>query len=395
MPSNSSIAAGEPLNVVHLVTTLNTGGLERVVLDLVRHADRSRVNVHVVCLVESGDLHEEFVATGVVPHALGLRGGTLASRALRLARHLRTMDAHVLHTHNSGPHVVGALAAVLARVPVLVHTKHGRNYVDRPRAVLANRIASHLSSKIVAVSHDAAEVARHVEKAPERLVTVVHNGVDLEAFGAHRPVRTGKSSFRAIHVARLNKVKDQFTLLRAARIVADQEPEFSLSIVGDGPARDDLERLHRELDLGGRVNFLGMRTDVAALLAEADFFVLSSVSEGISLTLLEAMAAELALVATDVGGNREVVDHEQTGLLVPASNSEALAAAMLQVVRNPLTCRQWGAAGREKVERQFNIRRVVEEYQRLYLELLTEKTSRRLRSAAAPDSASVTAHARF
>lgn len=382
------------MNVVHLVTTLNTGGLERVVLDLVRHADRERVNIRVACLLESGDFHQAFEAEGISPKTLHLHRGGLVFRALRLAKFLRESKTEVLHTHNPGPHLVGALAASIARTPVLVHTKHGRNYVNRPRAVLASRIASKLSSKIVAVSRDAAEVARVIEKVPERLVTVVHNGIDLEEFGFIGESRGSRPATRAIHVARIHKIKDQFTLLRAARIVADQEPDFTLDIVGDGPARADVERLHHELGLEGCVRFLGMRTDVASLLAEADFFVLSSVSEGISLTLLEAMAAELAIVATDVGGNREVVDHQETGLLVPPSNPAALAEAMLQVVRNPAACRQWAAAGRAKVERQFDIRRVVEEYQSLYATLLAEKSSKHRRSTVMGEPTTVAAHGR-
>ena len=365
------------MNVVHLVTTLNTGGLERVVLDLVRHADRARLNLQVACLQESGDFHQAFEAEGIAPQTLHLHSGGLVRRAIKLAKFLREAKTDVLHTHNPGPHLVGALAATMARTPVLVHTKHGRNYVDRPRAVLASRIASSLSSRIVAVSHDAADVARTIEKVPSDRVTVVHNGVDLEKFASSGAARSAERSSRAIHVARLHKIKDQFTLLRAARIVADQDPVFTLDIVGDGPARAELERLHQELKLEGRVRFLGMRSDVACLLDEADFFVLSSVSEGISLTLLEAMAADLAIVATDVGGNREVVDHEQTGLLVPPSDPQLLAAAMLRVIQNPAACRSWGLAGREKVERQFNIRRVVDEYQALYETLLAGAKRRR------------------
>lgn len=389
MSSRSITLETRPLSVVHLVNTLNTGGLERVVLDLVRHANRSRVSVQVACLAESGELHDAFVAEGVTPRSLRLNSGSLVSKAIRLAKYLRETRVDVLHTHNSGPHVLGSMASVFARVPVLVHTKHGRNYVDRPKAVLANRLASHLSSKIVAVSRDAAEVARTIEKVPERLVTVVHNGVDLDAFGKRRPECGDGRSTRAIHVARLNRVKDQATLLRASRIVADQRIDFTLDIIGDGPARSDLERLHRELRLEGRVNFLGMRSDVADLLTQADFFVLSSISEGISLTLLEAMAAELAIVATDVGGNREVVDHHETGLLVPSGNPEQLAAAMLEVIRNPATCRLWGAAGRKKVESQFNIRRVVEEYQTLYANLWASKASKSGRPVLPADSASI------
>jgi glycosyltransferase involved in cell wall biosynthesis len=204
---------------------------------------------------------------------------------------------------------------------------------------------------------------------PRRKVLVIPNGIDLSRFPAP-PGRRPAAVRRAIHVARLHPVKDQTTLLHAVRQVADAEPDFRLDIVGDGPAWDELAALHEKLALERHVRFLGFRGDVREMLGGADLFVLSSVSEGISLTLLEAMAAGLPVVATDVGGNREVVAHRETGLLVPPRSPEALAAAMLRLVRDPATARRMGAAGRERVEKQFDLRRVVQTYERLYLSLL-------------------------
>jgi glycosyltransferase involved in cell wall biosynthesis len=224
----------------------------------------------------------------------------------------------------------------------------------------------------VPVSEDAAEVVRDIERVPARKVCVIHNGIDLTAFPTPAAPRPAKGN-RAIHVARLNPVKDQPTLLHAARLAADAEPSFRLDLVGDGPARAELEALHRQLNLGGHVRFLGFRDDVRDLLTAADFFVLSSVSEGISLTLLEAMAMGLPVVATDVGGNREVVAEGTTGLLVPAQSPAALAEAMLGLVRDPERARRMGAAGRRRAEEKFDLRRVVREYEELYLSLLRKR----------------------
>lgn len=380
------------VRVLHLVTTLDVGGLERVVLDLARRADGSRFDLRVACLDRAGALGKEFEAIGVRPESLELMDVGIFGKVRRFADFLRRARPHVLHTHNSGPHLVGALAARFGGAPVLVHTKHGRNYVDRRKAVLASRLASRLTARVVAVSHDAAQVAREIEKAPSRLVSVIHNGIDVSRFAtrdAHEAPPDGAA--RAVHVARLNRVKDQTTLLRAARIAADQEPRFSLDIVGDGPAKSDLERLRAELRLEPHVRMLGMRDDVPQLLHQAHYFVLSSISEGISLTLLEAMASGLAIVATDVGGNREVVDHERTGLLAPARDPEALAAAMLRVTRDPALARKWGAAGRTRVEKDFNLTNTVNAYERLYLELLGKRRRLEGLGATAPGDALRTA----
>jgi glycosyltransferase involved in cell wall biosynthesis len=261
------------------------------------------------------------------------------------------------------------MAAWISGRPGVVHTKHGRNYPKDKKKVFGNRLASWLSDKIVAVSGDAAEVARHVEKVPDRKIEIIWNGIDVERFFAVE-VRPSISQ-RAIHVARLiYPTKDQVTLLHAVRRVVDAEPGFSLDIVGDGPYRAELEALCDELKLRRHVRFLGQRDDVHALMSQADMFVLSSITEGLSITLLEAMATGLPIVATRVGGNPEVVADGETGLLVPPRSPDALAEAILRLVRDPQSARRMGAAARQRAELSFDIRRVVARYEELYRSVL-------------------------
>lgn len=368
--STASASTDRPLRVVHLVSTLNIGGLEKVVYDLVRLADPDRQTVNVICLGEVGALGGDFEAQGIAVEGLHvINRGTLRS-VRALMRRLRDLRPDVLHTHNITPHFVGGLAARLAWVPVVVHTKHGRNYPEIRRKVLVNRFASWLSDRVVPVSGDAADVAIQIEKVPESKVEVIRNGIDLDLFPqAPRPIRG--TVRRAIHVARLiYPTKDQNTLLKAVRLVADVEPNFVLDIVGDGPHRQFLENLSTELNLGKHLNFLGFRSDVHQLLAAAEFFVLSSVKEGLSITLLEAMATGLPIVATRVGGNPEVVADGETGLLAPVGNPEALAEAMLTLLRDPQRADQMGAAGRQRVEEHFDLRKVAGRYDALYRSLL-------------------------
>jgi sugar transferase (PEP-CTERM/EpsH1 system associated) len=370
-----SLLTPGPVRVVHLVSSLNIGGLEMVVLSLARYRDPARFDVRVLCLQERGALAPRLEALGVPVESLDCPDLARGRTVVRLTRRLRALRPHVVHTHNPNPHVFGSVAAWSAGVPVLVHTKHGRNYPDQFRAVLMNRLATCLSNCIVPVSEDAARVARDVERVPRGKVIVIRNGIDLDRFPAACRPPTAVAT-RAIHVARLHPIKDQATLLRATRQVVDAEPRFRLDIVGDGPTAAELHALREGLGLGSHVRFLGFRDDVASLLAAADFFVLSSVTEGISLTLLEAMATGLPIVATDVGGNREVVANGRTGLLVPARSCGALAEAMLQLVHNPETTRQMGVAARQRVEQEFDLRRVVARYEQLYLTLLGQQNCR-------------------
>lgn len=373
-----------PIRVVHLVWTLDIGGLEKMVLELTTRADRDLVQPHVVCLGEPGALAPRFQAAGVPVECLNVQSTGKLGSVVRLVQKLRELRPHVLHTHNPTPHLRGAIAAVLARIPVLVHTKHGRNYTDQPRTLLANRLASCLTDRVVPVSDDAADVAARLERVSPEKIHVIRNGVDVAAFSSGRGQGQGQATqgaFTAIQVGRLNFIKDQRSLLRAARIVVDAEPRFRLDLIGDGPDRAHLQSLCDELRLREHVQFLGFRDNVRELLAAATVFVLPSISEGISLTLLEAMAAGLPVVATKVGGNQEVVVANETGLLVPAESPRELAKGILRIIQDPDLARRLGNAGRKRVESCFDIRVVVGQYESLYVSLLEGKRHSRGRKS--------------
>jgi glycosyltransferase involved in cell wall biosynthesis len=203
-----------------------------------------------------------------------------------------------------------------------------------------------------------------VERASQSKVLVITNGVDLAHARAH--VQSAPDGAHAVCVARLNVVKDPMTLLHAARLVLDREPAFRLDLAGDGPLRDYVERAIGTLDLGDAVRVLGTVGDIDALMTDSDFFVLPSISEGISMTLLEAMAHGLPIVATSVGGTPEVVVHEETGLLVPARDPIALADAIVWMIQHPRERRRMGRRGRLRVADLFNLDSTIEQYQRLY-----------------------------
>ena len=343
-----------------------------VILALTSHADRSRFAPRVLCLGAAGELESRFAARDVPVDVIdrSARGGGLKTlRALH--GYLRRRRPAVLHTHNPGPHQYGALARLHTGVPVLVHTKHGRNHELGRKGRVLERIAGRLTDMVVPVSRDAADVARRVDHVPARRIRVIHNGIEVE--GGTFPRRATRG-WRAVHVARLNEVKDQATLLHAARLVLDREPAFELDIVGDGELRPALERLAAELKLGSAVRFHGNRDDVHPFLAAADVFTLSSVSEGIAISLLEAMAAGLPVVATAVGGTPEVVVDGATGYLVPPRDPAALATALMAVLSRPAEAAAFGAAGRNRVEQSFSLTATVRAYEALYLELLDRRS---------------------
>jgi glycosyltransferase involved in cell wall biosynthesis len=357
------------------------GGLEKLLVEFARHADRDRHELEFISLGHRGVIAEEIEAAGWPVTALGVPSGVRPALFLRLARLLRQRRIDVVHTHDDRPHLYGTIAGRLAGVGRIIHTRHGRSpHLSRRQRTLV-RLAAGWIDRFVCVSADAAAIAI-AQGVPPRKVCTIHNGIDLERFPFLGPRPQGP----AVIVARLSPEKDHATLLRAAALVVRSQPSFRLEIAGDGPCREDLHRLAGELGLGEQVRFLGQVRDIPGLLARAGLFVLSSLSEGVSLTLLEAMASGLPIVATRVGGNPEVVAEGSTGLLAPAGDPAALAAAIAALWQDPHRCRLFGAAGRRRVEEQFDIRRMVAAYEAMYRDGNTLYTSSlpRLHAAGCP-----------
>jgi glycosyltransferase involved in cell wall biosynthesis len=347
---------------MHMVRQLDVGGMEKLLVEFARHADRDRFDLHFLSLTTRGPVAEELDALGwpvtVLDEPAGLRPGLV----FRLAGLLRRWRADVVHTHNSGPLIYGGPAARLARVRTVIASRHGQSFGASARKNALFRLASVLADRVVCVSRDSAELSAGRGIAPRKLLTI-WNGIDTGRF-AYAGVHPGRP---AVMVGRLVPEKDVATLLRAVREVVRQEPSFRLEVAGGGVCAPELHRLAGELNLGQHVRFLGERKDVPAVLAGASLFVLPSLTEGVSLTLLEAMGRGLPVVATRVGGNREVVVDGVTGLLVPPADPGALAAALLRVYRETEFAHRLGLAGRERVERHFDVRGMVAAYERLYL----------------------------
>ena len=365
--------AEQAVSVCHLSMNLTTGGLERLLVDFARFGDRSRFHPQFVALNDLGQPAEEIQAQGFA--AQSMRFGRVGKWQMLkdLTELLRSSGVQILHTHNTYAHFYGALAARRAEIPVVVNTQHGAGCGPTWKHRLQFRIANRWTDRIVGVSEDCAKLCRSAHPRSASKTTCIYNGIDLSRF-AHRGPSLSSDRPTAISVARLSPEKDFPTLLRAVTRVVREVPEFRLLIVGDGPERAALEDLAGERELSGHVEFLGERSDVPELLATAGFFVSSSRTEGISLTLLEAAAVGLPIVATSVGGNPEIVEHGKTGRIVPPENPGYLAQAIIQTCRDRDAWGVMGELGRQRVEQHFEIRRMVREYESLYAELL-ERTS--------------------
>ncbi len=362
--SRSPRTEGRPLRVVHVASQMVTGGMEKLLVEFARHTDRSRFDLRFVALGARGSPADDIERCGWPVTTLQEAPGLRPLLVVRLACLLKGWGADVVHAHNSKPLIYAGTAGRLSGVRRVILTRHGQRFGASRHETLLFRLATRTADRVVCVSHDAARISCSEGIDSGKIVTI-WNGIDVARFGYLGP-RDGGS---AVMVGRLSAEKDVATLIQAASIVVREYPAFRLEIAGDGPCIADLRCLVDELGLGDQVRFLGEVRDIPNLLARASLFVLPSLTEGISLTLLEAMARGLPVVTTRVGGNPEVVDEGRTGLLVPERSPAELAGAILRLLRDPEMGRRMGLEGRHRVEQCFDVRRMVAEYERLYLDL--------------------------
>ncbi len=367
--------AERPL-VVHVIFELGTGGLENGLVNIINRMPAYRHAI--VCLTHSG-IFAERITADVDIYELHKKPGHDLGVFWRLWRLLTRLRPAIVHTRNLAPLETQILGLLMPRVK-RVHGEHGRDMDDldgsNPRYRFLRRLLRPLIHRYITVSEDLASYLRCIIRVPEAKIRQIYNGVDTCKFSAVSKARVDdlpgnfQGDVKIIGtVGRLAAVKDQPTLVRAfAKICADYPAR--LLLVGDGPKRGELENTIAELAIGDKVYLAGDRTDVPALLSSMDVFVLPSLAEGISNTILEAMASGLPVIATDTGGNPELVRDGENGLLVPVGDDDALALALAKLLASDELARQMGERGRWRVLQEFDWSRTVARYQGVYDELL-------------------------
>ena len=360
------------ITIVQCVNNLDVGGTEQMVLSLVRALHTRGFSTAICCIEDAGTLAAQAEANGTVvqPLQMQMRGKLHALRSL--CRFLRQHQPAVIHSHNFKPFYFSALATFVGASNGHIHTRHGALLRHHP-AVWRYRLLRRWVDAWVTVSADRQTELADRTGLPQTAIHVLANGVDTAKFcptpnksAIRRQLGLPENTPAIIVVARLAPEKDLPTLLQAFRLVRQKLPTAELWIVGDGPERIHLERVNTELGLDTAMRFLGTRNNVHQLLQAADVFALSSLSEGLSIALIEAAACGLPIVATDVGGNREVVNPPHGGELVPVGNPEAMATALLNILLNRFLSTEMGQAARRHAEEQFGVMQMADAYVRLY-----------------------------
>ena len=383
----SALAAQDRRRVFFLVDSFEIGGTETQAVELALRLDPARYAVTLGCLRMSGPLLAKLNGSTVSVMEWKAGGGVNSARGmyqiLRLARFLRRGRFDVVHAHDLWSNLFAIPAAWLARVPVIISSRrdlaHLAWYTPRRRKFL--RRMQSLSSAVLVNSGQISEQLVKEDGFRPEFIRVVHNGIDFDRFSRLVPER-GRV-FPGLDNSRLivstgnmhSDVKGHSTLIEAARNVCGKFPQVKFVLIGDGKKRAEFEAKVSALGLQSNFLFLGSRQNVPEILACCDIAVLPSQAEGFSNALLEYMAMGLPTVATDVGGNPEVIENGVNGLLVKPNHPAALADAISSLLENPHFASQLGPAGKERVRRHFNFAQLTSNVDALYTELLPVRVS--------------------
>lgn len=371
----------KPPLIVHVIYSLGVGGLENGLVNLINHIPPDRYRHAIVCLKGYSDFHKRITREGVEIVALDKQEGYDLNLYIRLYDALKQLKPDIVHTRNLAA-MEGQVIAALAGISARVHSEHGRDIFDlhgknRKYNLLRKAICPFVK-RFIALSKDLENWLIETVGVPPERVSQIYNGVDSLHFHPRNGIRAdigpkgffSEDAFVIGSVGRMAAVKDYPSLVRAFLMVLEKEPasrkRLRLLIVGDGLSRQQCLDMLREAGAEALAWLPGERSDIPELMRAMDLFVLPSLGEGISNTILEAMASGLPVVATRVGGNVELVKETLTGKLVPPGEPVSMATAISEYYKNPELLSSNGKAARQEIEAHFSMDAMVRGYLGVY-----------------------------
>ena len=371
-----------PVPIAFFIDKLQIGGAQRHVVDVVTRLDRTEFTPHVITLTGEGPYgpylteHSIEILDLEIPHPA--RTVRTLTKVFDCAGFLKERKIQILNMYLYMPVILGDVAARFAGIPVTIASKRSLDILDSPKRAVAEKFFRRRATAQTAVSEAVRKTLISQGDNPENIYTL-YNGFDFNTIRTDVKVREKRDEFNLRGdewvvgiVANLNKHKGHVTLLKAASAVVQKVPQARFLLVGEGKLRDQLVELAEKLHIQDKIIFAGSRTDVLDLYQIMDIFVLSSLHEGLSNALIEASAHGLPSIATDVGGNPEVIEHRTTGLLVPVEDPDALAEAIIELGTNRQYAKELGLGGKRRIQEVFSIERTILAYKDLYQRLLSE-----------------------
>lgn len=382
-PSRNLNTPGRPIHVCFLIDQLATGGTETQLLKLIDALDRTHVVPHLCLLNGAGELSRSLEPQSCQVERLGVRvllHPSTIGKLFGFAALLRRWKIDLLQVYFPDSTYFGVPAAKLARVPCIVRTRRDLFYWRTP---LQRRFGRYLDAlynqffvdAMITNSQACRQAALDAERPAPAKVVVIENGIDLTRFDSSDftpPLATKGAPARVGALSMLRPEKRVDVLLEAARVLTRRDPNIVYQVAGDGPMRPSLEKRIKQDRLVDRFHLLGVVRNAPAFLSDIDIAVICSDTEGASNSLIEYMLSGRAIVATAVGGNRDMIADGVDGLLVPPGDPCALAEAIGQLIDNPHRARRLGSAAQEKARQRYSLQAAVRAHQDLYVSLLND-----------------------
>lgn len=366
--------------ILHVTFDMEMGGAEQVIRQLVENGDIESFELSVVCLDSKiGVVGKELQKQDFNIFSFSRQPGIDTTLISQVRTYIQDHRIDILHCHQYTPYVYGLLASFGTSAKV-IFTEHGRFYPDRIRwkRYLLNPILSLFTDVIVCISQATADALVKYENFPRRKVGVVYNGIkstkhkfsQQDKFALIKKLGLSDTDIILGTISRLDPIKNQKMMINAFALVVKQSPNVKLVLIGDGSIRTELEQHAQNIGVYEKIIFTGFIVNPQSYFCLIDVFLLPSLSEGTSMTLLEAMAFSIPCVVTDVGGNPEIVLHEETGLVVPNNDAEGLAIAILSIINSKKLSESLGKKGCNRYQSFFTVEAMVIAYQSLYRQLI-------------------------
>lgn len=364
------------VKILHVTFNMGIGGTEQVIRQIVENSDAERFQHEILCIDGTiGALGQELQARGLYIESTQRKAGTDLKLAGFIRRYIKRREINVLHCHQYTPYFYGVLGSLFTKSKV-IFTEHGRFYPDRhsTKRRLINPLLALASTHLTAISQSTADALSKYEYLRKDKIKVIYNGIqDLDGQVQSREVLLDELKLPADYryigtISRLEPIKNQAMMINAFYIVKQEFADLKIVLIGDGAKMQDLKKLAISLGIEKDVIFTGFLDNPQCYIGLFEIFLLSSFSEGTSMTLLEAMSMSRPCVVTDVGGNPEIVVHGKTGLIAPSDDVDVFSRSIIQLLLDEEKMDEFGKSGRQRFLKYFSVTRMIEKYQSLYVE---------------------------
>lgn len=360
------------IKVLHITYDMRIGGGEMVIKNIVENSNPDKIESAIFCIEEPlGPWGELLKSKGLAIFSKQRKQGFDTSMIGAIRRVINDCNIDIVHCHQYTPWVYGALATIGIRSKV-IFTEHGRFYPDikHPKRRWVNPVLLGLTKHVSAISKATANALAEYEYVPAKRTQVIYNGIStripLTQVDKRAELGLSQNTFLLGNIARFDPIKNHTMMLHSVKQMIDNNLDVHLLLVGDGECREQIQTLIEKLNISNHVTLTGYIVDPSEYMHAMDVFLLTSYSEGTSMTLLEAMRQSKVCVVTNVGGNPEVIEHNHNGLVIPSDNSKELTKAVELLITNPDMLQNMKSNAKKRFERMFSANTMCEEYQKLY-----------------------------